>query len=402
MLDKPSPESTLVIMLGASSFPKAPTLFAPSEAFKRSADGVKSYFLSTEGFRLPKRNLLNLFNSPMSSSNLDAKIAEFLKKLTGNSGAAKSGARDVIVYYVGHGGFSDRHQYCLAIRDSREENDYFTSYPIDMLAKTLKEHARHLRRYLILDCCFSAAAYNAFQSSPLRLAIEKTLEQFPEKGTALLCAAGRKDPVKVPPDQQCTMFSEGLIEVLTKGSPSDHEWLSLEDVCESVWTRIKRCKGAVKPETRSPEKQDGDLAKIPLFPNAALRMRNATGVIRRFEAELASVRQTQKRLESLYSELAGQLHRLEERITDTTPKDVVTEKQLEKKLLDTMEKINIYIDQKIEITETKTAGVKNTLEERIAGAKDSLKAQIKGVKDTLKTQIEGVEKRLGDLLSQKR
>jgi hypothetical protein len=57
----PTPQTTLLILLGASSWPLAG--FSGSIAFEKAVRNLQSYFLDPNGFRLPERNILNLFNS---------------------------------------------------------------------------------------------------------------------------------------------------------------------------------------------------------------------------------------------------------------------------------------------------------------------------------------------------
>src|ERR671927_1338211 len=206
----PSPETTLVIILGASDFPGAPQLSA-NEAFKNSAADFKHYLLNKDGFALPVANLLNLFDSPAPVEMQDNEIGAFLRARSKDLEGSQNPARDLIIYYVGHGGFfTPGDQYFLALRNTKEGSEIISGYPIYVLANQLKENATHLRRFLILDCCFAATAYQAFQSGPLEVAKQKTLEELPSKGTALLCASGPRDPAKAPPGLRHTMFSGAL------------------------------------------------------------------------------------------------------------------------------------------------------------------------------------------------
>jgi Caspase domain len=316
MSENPSPESTLVVLLGASEFPKAPG-FTPSPAFRGSADKLRDYLLSTDGFDLPSQNLLDLFNSDLPSPDLDERVSQFLEKRTDELQQAMTPVRDVLVYYVGHGAFSeDGSDYYLAIRDSRARNESFSSYQMKALAKTLNEQARERRKYLILDCCFSATAYASFQSAPLEVARQQTLEEFPDKGTALLCASGAKEPAKAPPGQPLTMFSGALIDVLTTGAPEESESFSLSQIGEMVQARLRKLyrDQAVRPQVLAPDQRQGDLSKLPLFPNAALRGRRMLAGLQRFETDLAAIRQTQSEQGSRYQELSQQVQRLDSTI----------------------------------------------------------------------------------------
>ena len=74
-------QNTLVIILGASNFPKAPN-FTASKSFQASAEAMRDYFFSTEKFNLPPDNLLYLFDSDKPSTIIDEIINDFLTTRT--------------------------------------------------------------------------------------------------------------------------------------------------------------------------------------------------------------------------------------------------------------------------------------------------------------------------------
>jgi hypothetical protein len=243
-------------------------------AFGNSAGALREYVLSEAGFGLPKENLLDLFDSPAGPSAQDDEIARFLTGRMTELKQSRSPPTDLILYYVGHGGFFPPHdQYFLALGCTKEGNESISGYPIHSLAVTLREAASWLRRYLILDCCFSAAAYQAFQSSgPMEVARIKTEEHLPTKGTALLCASSPRDPAKAPRDQDYTMFSGVLLDILRKGCPDLPERMSLAQVGKSAELLIRKrfADMAVRPEVHSPDQKKGDVGEIALFPNHGL------------------------------------------------------------------------------------------------------------------------------------
>jgi hypothetical protein len=270
---QPTPETTLVIVLGASQFPNLPAHMS-NPAFRKSAEEFRRYLLDRDGFGLSYRNLLDLFDNPAGPLALDDLVVQFLQRRMKELQGARTPATDLIVYYVGHGGFFPPHdQYFLALAATRAGNEAISGYPIHALAATLREHTAWLRRYLILDCCFSAAAYQAFQGSgPMEVAWRKTEQVLPARGTALLCAASLQDPAKAPAGQDHTMFSGALLEVLRKGSPDLPERLSLAQLGECATELIQKrfADKAVRPEIHSPDQKKGDPAKAPLFPNHGL------------------------------------------------------------------------------------------------------------------------------------
>jgi Caspase domain len=270
-------DSTLLVILGASQFPHAG--LAPNPSFSRSARGFKGYALDPQGLGLPESHILDLFDSDLSHGEMDRAIANFLD--------AQQAVQDLVVYYCGHGDFLDGKEYFLAIRDTHADNPYFTSYPIKSLAGTLKEHARYLSRYLVLDSCFSGAAFDAFQSgAPSQVVLQQAKEEFepadtPVIGTVLLCAASRRNAAIAPPEFSQTMFSWALLEVL-RSSSAVPETLSMAQVHDRVWPLMQHRFGAsaVRPELHNPSQQGGVVGNRPIFPtlvSATPAMAEASG-----------------------------------------------------------------------------------------------------------------------------
>jgi len=174
----PSPQTTLLILLGASAWPFMPE-FQRSEAFANAARRLKAYFLNSQTFGLPAENLLDLFDVDKSADELDMEIGQFLERRLAAMKAAGNAARDLLLYFIGHGGFVGRDSdFYLAIRRTRMDSPRASGMQMMSLADTLTERARHLRRIIILDCCFAAAAFSAFQAGPDQVALQKTSDAF--------------------------------------------------------------------------------------------------------------------------------------------------------------------------------------------------------------------------------
>jgi len=259
--------STLVIIFGACEFPESPN-YTSAESFRNSAEGVVNYFLDQNFFGLPQSNLLNLFDSELPGSELMKIMVNFLSDRLNSS---ENNVKDIIVYYVGHGDFSRQGtDYFLAIRRSIDRLEEFSSLSISAIARILREYARHIRKFLILDCCFAASAYQAFQSSnPLEVVRQQTMDHFAQKGTCLLCASGPKVPAKAPEGQKYTMFSGVLLETLRNGLENDSAWLSFSLLADGIEQRLKELypDNWVRPQILSPGQNFGLIAKNPIFPN---------------------------------------------------------------------------------------------------------------------------------------
>jgi hypothetical protein len=281
----PSPKTTLVVLLGASAWPRHPELDA-SKAFLNSYTDLRDYLLGPNGFDLPKDHLLDLFDSDDFADQLDEKISLFLKS---HIAERKTGdVRDVLVYFIGHGeiaaGTSD---FYLAIRRTRQVNPKGSSIEIDNLAQTLKEQARFQRRFLVLDCCFAASAVSHFQGSNLTSFITaKTAEVFaeggkgdgfPSRGTTLLCSSRNTVRSRILPDETATMFTQALLHTLRVGTPYQRENLSLYTVHRLTEDYLRQMyyDKAPRPEVHSPDQSEGDVAHIPFFPNPRAQQEQA-------------------------------------------------------------------------------------------------------------------------------
>ncbi len=278
-----SPQTTLVILLGASQWPEFPD-FHGSQAFVHVAVDFSRYLLDQEQFGLPRENFLNLFDTDLSPDKIDLAMRYFLDRRTAELKQAGHGPTDLLFYFVGHGGFVGKNsEYYLAVRCTSSANPAVSGIRMEPLAATLTERARYLRRLIILDCCYSAAAFSAFQAEgPTQVAIRQTVEVFKGqakkvgKGTALLCSSGKKILSAVTAEEDRTLFSRALLHVLaTSGNPyrPDEAYLSLREVAdltEEVLGSLLEEK-APRPELHSPDQVDGDVAKVPFFPNPIVK-----------------------------------------------------------------------------------------------------------------------------------
>lgn len=256
----------IVFILGSSEWPSYEEL-SPSESFKRSAERFKDYLLS-DSFGLPQSNLVDLFCSQKAPHEQLKDIRLSIKHLTEKK---PQEVYNILFYYTGHGGFDKSQRYCLTTYGTQRECVDLTAIPVETLASTFKSTRINARFFLILDCCFAASACEAFQSdSHNQLLTRQIKSSFPEKGVTILCASSKDKPAQAPPELKYTMFSEALLDVLEKGDSTKEEFLSFEDLGELVTNRIQQKYSTyTKPELHSPNQSDGDIRRVPFFPNIA-------------------------------------------------------------------------------------------------------------------------------------
>jgi Caspase domain len=270
-----SPQKALFVLLGASRWPKWRELECPNGGaqFVDSAEGIRKYIL--DDFGLPQENLLNLFDLDESPDEIDLRLAAFLNNRTAIAKERQTPITDLLVYYVGHGGFEgSTSDFYLAIVNSRPNNRSVSSIRMESLARTIRENARHIRCYLILDCCFSGEATRFMQSPPMDLVETKTriaFEHHPNKGTALLCSSARHEASHVPPNKKYTMFTGALLRALHEGSDAEPDYMSLQQIGDVTWHIIEQDYGddGVRPEVRPGHMPEGDITRLALFPNFA-------------------------------------------------------------------------------------------------------------------------------------
>jgi len=271
-----SPQTTLAVLLGASSFPRKPKL-ASGPTFGQSAAEFRQYLLDSEdGFGLPSANLFDRFDSEDSSTDQLEALEQFLADRRKALEIDGKPPHDLIIYYLGHGAFDQAKDYFLAIQKTREGGEAASSIRMRDLATSIRNEAAGLRRYLILDCCFSGAAYKEFMGGPSEAARVQIAELLPMTGTSLLCSSSSRNVSMAPEGAQHTMFSGALLHVLRQGVPRSPRPLSLALLGEEVRALIRKSydSEAVRPEVLSPDQRDDDLKDVPLFPNAALKRRN--------------------------------------------------------------------------------------------------------------------------------
>jgi hypothetical protein len=257
-------EKVGLIVLGASKFPRS--TYAGSKAFAASKERMKSYFeikFGVEKFGL----LLDLFDSNFDPNKIDDEIRNFINN--------KPQISDLVIYYVGHGGYDTTFGFLLAIRTSKDSNLGISSITAQALGKTFSSIQRNVRLFVILDCCFSAEIFQHLQSEYMDVISKDISENFPQNGLALLCSSSRKKPSLIVKDGAITMFTEALSLTLEQGSPIvKNEYLTLREIAEITYSHIKSANPdkSIRPEVHSPRMPNGDISAIPHFPNPGFKL----------------------------------------------------------------------------------------------------------------------------------
>jgi len=266
-----SPEQILAIVTGADSWPHMNLEDIPACA--NSAAAILSYLRSEKGMGLPWTNVLNLFSDPRRGPDQIIEIGTFLEEKQQEYNTAGIKITSVLFFFIGHGAFlRGTDQYYLVVKGTQRKFASQTCMQISSLGDCLREHASQIRRYIILDSCFSGtAATGLILSEHLQAAAISAKDSLPERGTALLCSSHGSRPSRAVAGHQFTMFTGSLLNVLTKGDKEFGPMLSLTDVNDAAWREMRGEYGddAIRPVLYDSQEK-GSLARVLIFPNPAV------------------------------------------------------------------------------------------------------------------------------------
>jgi hypothetical protein len=272
-----NPQTTAAVVLGAHEWTAAGLVRAPS--FLRSARGIVAYLYNPAGLGLDPDLVIDLFDDTASAGEQLARIRDTLNVLLRERRDEGRPVADVLVYYVGHGHTDDQNHLSLLVRGSRRGMETETGIKAPDLARVLKVSAPQQRRIVVLDCCFSEAAAQSFigQSGALDQAVAATAakdltDDQPQRGTLLLCSSPVGEVSMGPPGTRHTLFTGAVLDVLRQGVEGKPPALSFADLRDAAFHRmvVEFGANAPRPALHAVNQAQGDLSRLPAFPNYAL------------------------------------------------------------------------------------------------------------------------------------
>jgi Caspase domain len=323
---------TLAIILGAHAWPNMPSL-TTANAFALSASAFRDYLRSDAGLNLPESCIKDLFDSDLTKDQIDTEIRQFLQNHYKEETPIFT---DLIIYYTGHGDFTRGDQ--LILKSTNHWNSDFSGYTMRQLASTVNAAARKARKIVILDCCYAAAAFEAWQMQgvgDIKKAITlQASDNFTDDveivGTALICACDAQEWALFKEDD-LTMFSGGLMRSLRDGDVDRGDLLSIGDLYTLTRSEIitRHRSEAVAPLLHVPKGRREEITAHALFPNPAKR-KEADPRWRVIEAAVQELRDqvtTQTvALQGIRSTLDIMLRNNAEEIRDDEPKKDLRER----------------------------------------------------------------------------
>ncbi|MGE3673353.1 MAG: hypothetical protein AB7K71_27005 [Polyangiaceae bacterium] len=175
---------------------------------------------------------------------------------------------DIVVCYIGHGGFLNDQSYLLLLRSTEDKFEFATALRMQDLMATLLPNVRHRRLYVLLDCCFAGEAIPLAQGP-----IDELIERQIGKGVTFLNASSKQSVAVVPKGGTLPMFSEALCHVLSTGVPDGGDRLSLRSIRDGMVSYLASTypdEFVSWPEIHSPRQEAGrELSEFQLLPNPA-------------------------------------------------------------------------------------------------------------------------------------
>lgn len=211
-MTNPHASQTCLVLLGSSEYPSSPGLSNPQ--FKRSAEAVRGYFAAEHGFGLAPQNVLDLFDSHKDWLAQINQVAQFVKDFSARL-ASESSTLNVLIYCIGHGYNPNRQAFYLCLRDYIDRDQVNGLMDVANLNSAINiglPRNRICRFIYIIDACFSGQAANGFCDAPS------------SRGIALLCAADRESAALAPEEQDLTLFTGLLLDVLKRPHSSEAFW----------------------------------------------------------------------------------------------------------------------------------------------------------------------------------
>jgi S-adenosylmethionine hydrolase len=260
---------TFAIILGASKYPEHSQL--PERAsFLASAEAFRQYLLAPDGLAIPSENLLWLFDSPLGNREQLLQIDNFIHSanaLRTRRAAPQIRGLDLVVLYVGHGAYWQRDEFYLTPKTVVENKEQVTSIRFADFAHVINTFGG--RRYIVLDCCYAAAAARHLQAlgPPPSLGSEGE-RHFPKSGTALLAASSKDSPAQAPEDAEYTLFSDALQMALSGKLPRPEGGVySMHTLHHAIsdYIQFHHASSGVQPEIHVPKQTAGDISDRPVF-----------------------------------------------------------------------------------------------------------------------------------------
>jgi hypothetical protein len=198
-----------VAILGASTYDNHPDDNNPR--FKRSAEVFREAITNPNIIGERKHKVLYLFDRRYSQETIVKQIAKFV---------AKGNFDDVIIYYCGHGVVPlNSKKYIVQLRTTDRSAINSSGLKIGDLMHDLDRALLAKRTLLVLDACYSGDALKELMDGTFAATAiaEHFKENLVRESRAALVSSGLKEASKALTEDECTLFTGTLVDILKRG-----------------------------------------------------------------------------------------------------------------------------------------------------------------------------------------
>lgn len=241
----PDPLSSTAVLIGAATFDHLPGI----PAVVNNVADLAAVLGAPDLWGLPKEQVI-----VVPDPNEPREVLSALHD------AATRTKDTLLVYYAGHGWFTDTCGLTLSTRVTEQHRARYTAVQYADL-RDIVDRSRARRRVVILDCCFSGLATSVGHR------VASTAPETDVEGGYVLTSADRDEVSHAPAGQRHTAFTASLWRALHGGITTAGECLTLEDLYREVLREMTR-RGLPRPRCS----QSGLMGHFALVRNRAARM----------------------------------------------------------------------------------------------------------------------------------
>ncbi len=165
----------------------------------------------------------------------------------------------VLIYYSGHGKLNPDGQLHLCARDTRTDLLPATSYSLRDLRQLIDSHSAVARVIIVLDCCFSGAAREAFMKGDIPSFLRANLG--PGKGKYILTSSTEVETSVERKQDEYSLFTKWLVDGLESERADlngDHV-ITVEELFQYAKQHVEEEVGGQHPESYGFETSPGDI-----------------------------------------------------------------------------------------------------------------------------------------------
>jgi formylglycine-generating enzyme required for sulfatase activity len=259
-----NPENTLAILIGISKYTDFKEIAPAPNNVKAFAAILKDKAI----FGIPEKNIKQLIEG--NSTDLIGKLLDYTED------AKEKGIKTLILYFAGHGYRRSDGSYFLAANDTKKRHINIgrgsTALPYDDIKKII-ENSRIGQSIILLDACYSGLATQG----------EASIQELDIKGGYTITSSDSKEVSYFDTDEEYTLFTGELLNILKNGLPVEEEKVSLNLLYQSLRDAVKKKNPKMSPQQKASKEITGDnfnFFKNKKFDKTAITRRTIWGIIK--------------------------------------------------------------------------------------------------------------------------